>query len=44
MSLVDVELNYVFYVCIFHKNLVQFDYILVGARALEGRQQQGRDS
>ncbi len=38
-SLVNVKLNDVFYLRISHKNLFQFDYTLIGARALEERQQ-----
>ena len=38
-SFVNVKLNNVFYLCISHENLFQFDDTLVGARALEERQQ-----
>ncbi len=33
-----VESNYIVYVCVSHKDLLQFDYTLVGARVLEERQ------
>lgn len=37
ISFVNVELNYVFYMYVYHKNFFQFNYLLIKAYALEER-------